>query len=304
MKLINLSHLSTFAQEIKTKYATLTALQALQDKVTELEVVGGQANVLEGVKVNGTALAIAEKMVNILIATGSENGTISVNNANIAVAGLQALAFKAQVSESDLDTALKAVLEAKASGADLTALTGKVTTLIGDDANKSVRTISAEEVAKIVADAPEAYDTLQELAAWLEGHDTDAATMNASIQQNKTDIANLTALIGKLPDGATSTTVVGYIAEAIAAIGIGDYAKTTEVTAAINTALADYYKKTEIDTMLGNYAKTSDVNTTLGNYYKKTETMSKTEIETAIDACVQDADIETVTEDEIKALLA
>lgn len=304
MKLAQLSNLSTFAQEIKAKYATLTALQALQDKVTALEVTGGQANVLEGVKVNGTALAIAEKMVNILVATGTENGTISVNNANVAVAGLQALAFKAQVSEADLDTALTAVLAAKASNADLTTLSGKVTTLIGDDANKSVRAISAEEVAKIVDDAPEAYNTLKELAAWLESHETDAGTMNQSIQQNKTDIANLTALVGTLPEGATSTTVVAYIAEAIGALGIGDYAKTTEVTAAINTALANYYTKTEIDTKLGDYAKTADVNSTLGNYYKKTETYSKTEVDSAVGACVKTADIETITEDEIKALFA
>ena len=304
MKLIQLSNLSTFAEKIKNKYAELTALQALQQKVTNLENAGGQPNVLEGVKVNGTALAIAEKMVNILIATGTTNGTVSVNGANIAVAGLQALAYKAKVSEADLDTALKTVLDAKASGADLTVLTGKVTTLIGDDADKSVRAISAEEVAKIVASAPEAYNTLKEIADWLADHETDATAMNTSIQKNKTDIANLTALIGSLPEGATSTTVVGYIAEAIAGIGIGDYAKTTEVTSAINTALASYYKKTEIDTMLGNYAKTSDVNTTLGGYYKKTETMSRTEIETAIEACVQDEDIETVTEAEIKALLA
>lgn len=316
MKLIQLSNLSTFAQEIKAKYAELSALQELQEKVTALEVTGGQANVLEGVKVNGTALAIAEKMVNILIATGTENGTISVNNANVAVAGLQALAYKAKVSETDLDTALAAVLAAKASNADLTALSGKVTTLIGDDANKSVRAISAEEVAKIVADAPEAYNTLKELSDWLAEHETDASAMNSSIQKNKTDIANLTALVGNLPDGVTSTTVVDYIAEAIGALGISDYAKTTEVTAAINTALASYYTKTEIDTKLGDYAKTADVNNTLGNYYKKTEvyakgevyakseTYTKTEVDTAIDACVQSADIETVTEAEIKALLA
>ena len=128
-KLITLGNLGTFAAEIKAKYAKQTALEALQNKVNALEVVGGQANVLEGVKVNGTALQIAEKMVDILVATGSANGTISVNGANVAVAGLQALAYKANVSEADLDAALKAVLDAKASGADLTALdTGKILT--------------------------------------------------------------------------------------------------------------------------------------------------------------------------------
>ena len=48
---------------------------------------------LESVKVNGTALDINDKAVDVLIAEGSENGTISVNNANVAVHGLGSAAF-------------------------------------------------------------------------------------------------------------------------------------------------------------------------------------------------------------------
>lgn len=262
MKLVTLQNLSTFASEIKSKYATLTSLAALQAKVSSLEAAGGEPNVLTGVKVNGTALAIAEKMVDILIATGSANGTLSVNGADVAIAGLQALAFKAQVSEADLDTALKAVLDAKAAQSDLNAVSAKVTTLIGavegDDA-KSVRAISAEEVAKIVSDAPEAYDTLKEIADWISSHASDASAMNSQINTNKSDIASLTALIGTLPEGAASTTVVAYIGEAIAALGIGDYAKTTEVTQAINTALTAYYTSAQVDAKLADYVKSADI---------------------------------------------
>lgn len=60
-------------------------------------------------------------------------------------------------------------------------------------------------------------------------------------------IGDLKTLVGTLPEGATSTTVVAYITEAINALSIGDYAKTTEVTAAINTALESYYTKTQVD---------------------------------------------------------
>lgn len=63
----------------------------------------------------------------------------------------------------------------------------------------------------------------------------------------KADIADLKTLVGTLPEGATSTTVVAYITEAINALSIGDYAKTTEVTAAISTALESYYTKTQVD---------------------------------------------------------
>jgi hypothetical protein len=67
------------------------------------------------------------------------------------------------------------------------------------------------------------------------------------ISENKTAIADLKTLVGTLPEGATSTTVVAYITEAINALSIADYAKTTEVTAAISTALESYYTKTQVD---------------------------------------------------------
>lgn len=269
MKNITLQNLSVYNEQIKARYSTKTELSTLSGRVDQLVAAGGQPNVLEGVKVNGTALAIADKMVDILIAAGATNGTISVNNAEIAVAGLKALAYKAQVSEADLDTALQAVIAAKASGADLTALTGRVTsaesaitTLNGDSSvTGSVKQQVASAVAKIVSDAPEAYDTLKEISDWISSHASDASAMNAQINTNKGDIAALTALIGSLPEGAVSTTVVAYIGEAIAALGIGDYAKTTEVTQAINTALSSYYTKTQIDNKLSGYVKTSDIET-------------------------------------------
>lgn len=269
MKHINYQNLQTFANQLKLKYATKSALETLRQKVSALEVTGGQANVLEGVKVNGTALAIADKLVDILIATGTESGTIKVNGADVAVAGLQALAYKAKVSESDLDTALAAVLAAKASGDDLTALAarvgtaeGVIETLNGDATTVgSVKKQVADAVAGIVADAPEAFDTLKELSDWIASHADDASAMNSQISTNKGNIAALTKLVGALPEGATSTTVVGYIAEAIAALGIGDYAKTTAVTSAIETALADHYTKTEIDAKLADCVKTSDFET-------------------------------------------
>lgn len=108
VKLADLKALGTKQKEVA---------DALAARVDTLENVGSQANVLEGVKVNGTALAIANKMVDILIATGSKNGSISVNGAYVAIKGLAALAFKAKVSQSDLDDALAAVLEGKADKA-------------------------------------------------------------------------------------------------------------------------------------------------------------------------------------------
>lgn len=107
-KLADLKALGTKQKEVA---------DALAARVDTLENVGSQANVLEGVKVNGVALAIAEKMVDILVATGSKNGSISVAGTDVAIKGLAALAYKAKISQSDLDDALAAVLAAKADKA-------------------------------------------------------------------------------------------------------------------------------------------------------------------------------------------
>lgn len=265
-KHITYQNMETFSAELKAKYAKKSTVEELASKVSALEVTGGQPNVIEGVKVNGTLLTLVEKVADILIAEGTANGTISVNNVDVAVKGLAALAFKSEVSEAELAESLKAVIDAKAKQSDLDVLTGdgegSITKMIDAALNDFATKVTDDGVV----------NSYKELIDWAATHGAEAAELAGGIAANETAINDLKALVGTLPEGAVSTTVVGYIAEAIAAIGIGDYAKTTEVTAAINTALESYYTKTEIDTKLGDYTKTSD--------------------------------FETVTEDEMKALLA
>lgn len=56
---------------VKAKSAHLIKDESLVQNSEKLYTAGGEPNVLVGVKVNGTALAIAEKMVDILyFATG------------------------------------------------------------------------------------------------------------------------------------------------------------------------------------------------------------------------------------------
>lgn len=53
----------------------------------------------------------------------------------------------------------------------------------------------ATEIAKIVDDAPESFDTLKEIATWLSTHSNDALTMQNDITKNKQDI---TAINGNI----------------------------------------------------------------------------------------------------------
>ena len=117
------------------------------------------------------------------------------------------------------DTAVKASIKAN---------TDAITVLNGSGEGSVSKQVS-DAVAAIVADAPEAYDTLKEISDWISNHADDAAAMNSQINTNKTDIASLKALVGTLPEGSASTTVVEYIAEAIGA-------SSTDLTSAIATA--------------------------------------------------------------------
>jgi len=138
------------------------------------------------------------------------------------------------------DSLIKAKIatDIEASKYDDTALKAKVTanetaiTVLNGEGEGSVKKQVNDAVAKIVSDAPEAYDTLKEISDWISSHAESASAMNSQIGTNKTDIANLTALIGQLPEGAESTTIVAYISEAIGA-------SKTDLTSAIATAKSE-----------------------------------------------------------------
>lgn len=197
---------------MSSKHTTLDQLKLLAQR-TKSEIDKVDSKALVGVKVNGTALSIAEKMVDILIATGATNGTLAVNGVDVAVKGLAALAYKAQVSETDLDSALTAVLAAKAAKTD-------VDTLIGSDTGKSVRAIANEELAAqlIPEGAQESLNTLTEIAQWIQSHPDDAAAMNAAIAKLNEIVAGIG---GEEDDYATVMAAIeGKIAAAMEGIEV------------------------------------------------------------------------------------
>lgn len=189
---------------------------------------GAEANVLEGVKVNGVALSIASKIVDILIATGSTNGTISVQGTDVPIKGLAALAYKANVSADELDAALKAVIDAKAESSEVSVLSGKIDTLNGTGSgsvSKAITDAFNDFATKVSDDG--VVNSYKELIDWTAEHGGEAAQMTAAI----TNIENLLTGIGGEGDPAT---VKAAIAAAINDLNIGNYYTKTEVDTALN----------------------------------------------------------------------
>lgn len=66
-KLTKLKALKQLAQRIASDYATKQALSDLSGRVDDLTAAGGEPNVITAVKVNGTALSVADKAVDIAV---------------------------------------------------------------------------------------------------------------------------------------------------------------------------------------------------------------------------------------------
>lgn len=143
-------------------------------------------------------------------ASDAINATIGTVEEGKTVVGM----IEEVVANAYDDTEIRELISdnAEAIEAHKEAIDTTVTTLVGNDTGKSVRTIANEELAAqlLSGEADADFQTLQELAAWLEAHPEDVATINLNI-------TNLQNLVGTLPEDATATDIVGYIAETVAA---------------------------------------------------------------------------------------
>ena len=103
------------------------------------------------------------------------------------------------------------------------------------------------EIAKVVANAPESFDTLKEMSDWIAHHESDATTMNSAISDNKNAIDALQsskANKSEIPDVSEYITEEQLIAKDYA-----DKAYVTEEITKISTGgeinLSSYLSKVE-----------------------------------------------------------
>ena len=182
--------------------------------------------------------------------------TVESNN-NTAIEGINSKI--GTVTEGK--TVVEMINDAKTEATyDDTALSGRVTTIEGDYLKAADKTAIENKMATDIAAAkteaietvlgeavPEDFDTLKEIAAWIQSDTTASAQLVTRVTNIENDylkgadktelqgkIDALETFVGTLPEGATSTTVIAYIKEVVDGIKIGDYAKAADLTALTN----------------------------------------------------------------------
>ena len=187
-----------------------------------------------------------------------------------------------------------------------------------------------KKIADVIAGAPEAFDTLKELADWIENHQTDATAMNSAINKNSSDIANVQSSVSNHSNNSdihvtkaekekwdsksdfsgsyndlTDTPVIPDVKEWALADNKPVYTATEVGALAADTAIpskvselendSNYQDETSVDnkisTSLESYAKTADVNASLEVYAKTTDVT--TAIETAVEPYAKSEDVES-----------
>ncbi len=136
-------------------------------------------------------------------------------------------------AETVAEESAKKLVAAEKSRAEMAEneIRGKVATLIASDTDKSARSIAAEEVAKLVANAPADLDTLKKIADYIESDKTGAAQMVTQIDTNAKAIAKkVDAEEGK---GLSTNDYTTAEKNKLASIDLSGYAKKEDVPYAL-----------------------------------------------------------------------
>ena len=115
---------------------------------------------------------------------------------------------EADISKNATDiAALQRVVGSGSTGleARVTANENAISTLNGNGEGSVVKTVN-DRIATVVAEAPEAFDTLKEIADWIGENSDDALTMQANISDNTAAIEALKARATTIENAATALT--------------------------------------------------------------------------------------------------
>lgn len=181
-----------------------TEIATLTGKVTALEGADTTINTTLG-EHTASITALGQKDAELAGLIGGNTTAIN-NEATARTDADNALAARIKVYEDNKDS--------YATKAEVKVNTDAIAVLNDADTGKSVREIAADEVAKIVGTAPEAFDTLEEVATWIANDTSGAAAMANDIAALKTAVnTTLPAAIATAKSEAIDTAKSEALAE-------------------------------------------------------------------------------------------
>ena len=246
----------------KTHSHVMSDVTGLADAVAEAKKAGTDANAALETYKKSNNTAVQANTDAIAAINNTDTGILKqakdyADGKDTAIAEAKKAGTDAQADVDALEAKVGTVADGKtlaglvadnaaAIEAHKTAVDGKVTTLIGSDTDKSVRTIANEELAAqlLSGKADADFKTLQELAAWLEDHPEKVTEINAAI----------TALQTKVGDTAVAT----QISTAVDALKNGEIKTNTDAIDALETKAHEHANKALLDTYTQTEANLAD----------------------------------------------
>lgn len=179
------------AVETKTDTAQAAA-EAAQSDVDALETYVGTIPTVEGETAPKDVIAYIDKKTSGIATSDALSKLQTQVNTNKAdIATINGDYLKA-ADKTELETSIAAAKKA------------------GDDAQADIDAfMSAADVGEA------AVDTLKEIQDYITNDGQAAATMTSNIKKNADAITALDTKVGAIPEGATATTIAGYIDEAV-----------------------------------------------------------------------------------------
>ena len=227
----NKEDISTLSKALESANAEISGLE--NNLATETSARTQLAEIVSGHTSDITILGNKDKELSEAIQANTDKfanylTTDGVNTAiDTAIAALNYTELTTTVNANTENLAAE-VLRAKAAEEANAALIAKI---VGEDTDKSARNIAKEEVAAVVDSAPEAFDTLKEIADWIKDDQTGAAAMSTAITENTTAISIL--------NGDGEGSVNKKIAEAINDIPVATESTLGLVKASEEIAVAE-----------------------------------------------------------------
>lgn len=277
-----------------------TEIEGLKTRISALETTVGQAaegdteatGLVKATADNAAAIDAIEakigevtedKTVVEMISDAQAAATYDDTDVKAGIAALEGLvgeesvaaqiakeATRAEGVEGGLDTRLKTVEDDYLKAADKTELSEAIEAA-EESAVDRILGYLAEEVVN------ESYDTLKEVAAWIESDTTNSAELIGRVTAIEEDylkgadrtalqdaIDDLEEFVGTLPEGATSETVIAYIQEVVDGLKISDYAKAADLT-----ALAG--RVTSLESLVGEKSVSEQIETAIASKVDKVE---------------------------------